>query len=230
MPRLRKLTPHSPLEEHRANYPWVNGVNRENQSRKIWRPTPAIFEVPVSASVTRNSLRMISIALVTPGWPAAASAYRKAFPMSAPRAPNASDLAMSWPERMPPSNITSQRPPTASTISLKTEMEDGAPSNWRPPWFDTTIASAPAATPRRASSASSMPFKINLPGQRLRTQSTSRHLADASNWVAVHSASVLIPLEPPMRPTRLPNVRRLPNRTLSAHVGLVTTDQVVLLV
>ena len=128
---------------------------------------------------------------------------------------------MSWPDRMPPSNRTSQRPSIASTISGSTEIVEGAPSSWRPPWFDTTMASAPAATANCASSRSSMPFKINLPGQRLRTHATSRQLTDASNCVPDHSASVLISLEPPIRPTRLPKVRRLPKSTLPVHEGLV---------
>ena len=56
------------------------------------------------------------------------------------------------PVRTPPSNSTSVSPPTASAISGSAEIDDGAPSSWRPPWFDTTIASAPASTASRASS------------------------------------------------------------------------------
>src|SRR5271168_3774380 len=188
-------------------------------------PTAATFDVPVSARVTRSSLRIISMALVTPASPAAASAKRNDFPISAPRAPSASAFAMSWPERMPPSNSTSQRPPTASTISGRTEIVEGAPSSWRPPWLETTIASAPAATLKRASSASRTPLRINFPGQRLRTHSTSRQFADASNCVAVHSASVRIPLVPPMRPAKLPNVRRLPNSNPKAQGGQIATSR-----
>src|SRR5260370_38913051 len=87
------------------------------------------------------------------------------------------------------------------------------------------MASAPAATARRASSASSTPFMMSFPGQRLRPHSTSPQLADPSNCVAIHSAKVLMPLEPPIRPTKLPNVRRLPNNTFMAHVGFVATSQ-----
>src|SRR5215468_4307033 len=39
----------------------------------------------------------------------------------------------SWPERMPPSNITSIMSPTASTTLGSAEIEEGAPSSWRPP-------------------------------------------------------------------------------------------------
>ena len=40
-----------------------------------------MLEVPVSASVTRSSLRMISMALVTPASPAPASANRNVLPI-----------------------------------------------------------------------------------------------------------------------------------------------------
>ncbi len=49
------------------------------------------------------------------------------------RAPSASARSTSWPERMPPSNITSISSPTASTIFGSAEIDDGAPSSWRPP-------------------------------------------------------------------------------------------------
>src|ERR1700722_1783235 len=87
------------------------------------------------------------------------------------------------------------------------------------------MASAPAARPKRASSASSTPLRMSLPGQRLLTHSTSRQLADASNCVAVHSANVRMALEPPMRPAKFPKVRRLPNSTLSAQEGFEATSR-----
>jgi hypothetical protein len=34
---------------------------------------------------------------------------------------------------MPPSNITSMSPPSASAIFGSAEIEEGAPSSWRPP-------------------------------------------------------------------------------------------------
>ena len=43
--------------------------------------------------------------------------------------------------------------PTASTTSGRARRVAGAPSSWRPPWLETTTASAPASTARRASSA-----------------------------------------------------------------------------
>ena len=49
------------------------------------------------------------------------------------RAPQASARTTSWPERMPPSIITSITSPTASTTFGSAEIEDGAPSSWRPP-------------------------------------------------------------------------------------------------
>ena len=80
-------------------------------------------------SVTLSSPRKIVSARSTPAPPPAASAKRKALPINAPRAPSASALAISWPERIPPSNSTSHRPPIASAISGSTEIEDGAPSS-----------------------------------------------------------------------------------------------------
>src|SRR5678815_5562088 len=44
-------------------------------------------------------------------------------------APSASARITSWPERMPPSNMTSICEPTASTISGSTSIDDGAPSS-----------------------------------------------------------------------------------------------------
>src|ERR1700674_2474823 len=58
-------------------------------------------------------------------------------------APSASARNTSWPVRTPPSNITSISEPTASATFGSMEIEDGAPSSWRPPWLDTTSAVAP---------------------------------------------------------------------------------------
>ena len=41
----------------------------------------------------------------------------------------------------------------------------GARSSWRPPWLETTTASAPASTTARASSTSWMPLTTSAPGQ-----------------------------------------------------------------
>ena len=81
------------------------------------------------------------------------------------RAPSASARMMSAPVRMPPSNSTSVSPPTASAIAGSAAIDDDAPSSWRPPWFDTTMASAPTFTAVLASSTSRMPLMISLPGQ-----------------------------------------------------------------
>jgi hypothetical protein len=60
---------------------------------------------------------------------------------------------------MPPSIQTSIFEPTASAIAGSAAIEEGAPSSWRPPWLETTIASAPLSTASCASSASRMPFR-----------------------------------------------------------------------
>src|ERR1700686_4236308 len=70
------------------------------------------------------------------------------------RAPSANARIMSDPVRMPPSNNISVSEPTASATFGSAEIEEGAPSSWRPPWFDTTMASAPSLTAVLVSSAS----------------------------------------------------------------------------
>ena len=52
--------------------------------------------------------------------------------------------------------------PTASTMAGSARMLDGAPSSCRPPWFDTTNASAPLRTASRASSAIHDAFQHQL--------------------------------------------------------------------
>ena len=79
-----------------------------------------------------------------------------------PRAPRASALSTSWPERTPPSNSTSMRSPTAPAIAGSDAIEERAPSSWRPPWFETTMPSTPAAAASLASSTSRMPFSTSL--------------------------------------------------------------------
>ena len=81
----------------------------------------------------------------------------------------------------------------ASAIFGSIAIEDGAPSSWRPPWFDTTIASAPLLVASLASSTSRMPLMISLPGHSERIQVTSCQLRVGSNWLAVHLASELMP-------------------------------------
>ena len=49
-------------------------------------------------------------------------------------------------------------------------------SSWLPPWLETTIASAPIAIARCASSGSLMPLSTSLRGQMLRSHSTSAQL------------------------------------------------------
>ena len=102
-------------------------------------------------------------------------------------APSAIARIASMPVRMPPSNMISICEPTESTISGSTSIEDGAPSSWRPPWLETTIACAPVLAASSASSTSRMPFRISLPGQMLRIQSMSFQFSEVSNCEAVHS-------------------------------------------
>src|SRR5213592_2339155 len=105
---------------------------------------------------------------------------------------------------MPPSNSTSMRPPTALTTSGRARIDDAAPSSCRPPWLETTIASAPLEAAIFASSASRIPFRISLPPQRFFTHSTSFQLSVGSNWPAIHCESVVRLPVFGMRPSRLP--------------------------
>ena len=72
-------------------------------------------------------------------------------------------------------------------------MVERAPSSCRPPWFETTSASAPRSTTRRASSGSMMPLTMSLPFQRARTCSRSFQVTEASNWVLIHCAETPCP-------------------------------------
>ncbi len=98
--------------------------------------------------------------------------------------------------------------PTASTMPGSAEMEEGAPSSCRPPWFETMMASAPLSTAICASSASWMPLRISLPPQRFLIHSTSFHDSAGSNCLAVHSDSEPMFSTPLTWPTMLPNWRR----------------------
>src|SRR5882762_2035822 len=66
-----------------------------------------------------------------------------------------------------------------------------------------------------------MPLRMSLPGQTLRTHSTSFQLSVGSNWLAVHCASDVTFSMPFTWPARLPKVLRLPLRIESAQAGLV---------
>lgn len=67
---------------------------------------------------------------------------------------------MSVPERMPPSTRIFTRSPTASAISGSTSAVAAAPGSTRPPWFDTTMAAAPASTAFSAPRTVMMPLRI----------------------------------------------------------------------
>ncbi len=124
------------------------------------------------------------------------------------RAPSATAFTTSEPRRTPPSRITSARPATASTISGRTSIGDGAWSSWRPPWFDTMIASMPRSTARRASAADMMPLSAIGPGQSERYQSMSAQPMAALNCFVVKAASEMASCSTPGIPTKLPKVGR----------------------
>ncbi len=122
---------------------------------------------------------------------------------------------------MPPSIQTSICEPTASAIAGKALIDDGAPSSWRPPWFETTIASAPLATASFASSTSRMPFRMSFPPQRFFTHSTSAQLRVGSNCCAVQAKSDAGSPTLSTWPTMLPKLRRLVPSMARHQRGLV---------
>ena len=104
---------------------------------------------------------------------------------------------------------TSVREPTASTISGSARIDDSAPSSCRPPWFDTTIASAPTSSAARASSASRIPFRISLPPHLSAMRFTLPQSSRGSNCSAVQDDSDDASSTPSAWPTMLPKKRRL---------------------
>ena len=100
-------------------------------------------------------------------------------------------------------------------------IDDIAPSNCRPPWLVTMIASAPVSAARSASSGSRMPFRISLPPQRSWNRFTSSQLSFGSNCVAVHEDSELMSATPSTCPWMLPNERRLVCSMFQHQRGLV---------
>src|SRR3990170_154225 len=100
-------------------------------------------------------------------------------------APRASALRMSVPRRMPPSRRTSHRPCTASTTSGSASIVAGAPSSWRPPWFETMMPAMPWSRAMRASSAVMMPLSRTGSEVTERSQSMSLQLSEGSmRWPA----------------------------------------------
>ena len=121
-------------------------------------------------------------------------------------APTASALTMSEPRRTPPSQITSTRSPTASTISGRRSNDAGAPSSWRPPWLETAMAVTPASAASRASATDWIPLRTSGPSQIERNHSRSRHERPGSNWDAMYSArSTAVDPSPPAAPWALAN-------------------------
>src|SRR5665647_2128951 len=97
---------------------------------------------------------------------------------------------MSAPLVMPVSRNTSARSPTASTTAGSMCSGTGARSSCRPPWLDTTIASAPWSTTIRASSTVWIPLTTSLPLHDCRSQSRSSGPTVGSNMALTRSATV----------------------------------------
>ena len=98
--------------------------------------------------------------------------------------------------RMPPSASIVRSAPTASTIAGNARAVDGTPSSWRPPWFDTTIPSAPCFAASLASSGSRIPLTISGPFHSDRIQSRSAQLTAGSKLSRIHAKKSLRPVCP----------------------------------
>ena len=99
-------------------------------------------------------------------------------------------------------------------------MLEGAPSNCRPPWLDTTIASAPCCTAFSASSAVIMPLIISLPPHKSLIRATSSQLKRGSNCSAVHENRDELSCTFFACPMILRNVRRSVCSMCQHHSGL----------
>lgn len=73
-------------------------------------------------------------------------------------APSANALKMSDPRRIPPSMVIGIRPRATGAQIRRASRVDGAPSSWRPPWFEITIPSMPCWIASSTSSGEHTPF------------------------------------------------------------------------
>ena len=112
----------------------------------------------------------------------------------------------------------------------KRRIDDSAPSNCRPPWFDTIIASAPKSAARRASSSSNTPFKINLPPHISRMRAILPQSSCGSNCSAFHDPNEDKSLTPLAWPTMLPKLCRLVRAMPAAQRHLVAMSMILAIV
>lgn len=82
--------------------------------------------------------------------------------------------------RTPLSARMARRPSTAAAIAGMQSSGAGRQPRLRPPWAETTIASAPISAARSASCTASTPLMVSLPGQIPRSQA---HVAPAQPWL-----------------------------------------------
>lgn len=80
---------------------------------------------------------------------------------------------------MPPSIITVIWDPTALTISSRASIVAGTVSNWRAPWFETTIPLQPVFSASLASSCVIIPFRMT--GNVVNLQPSDKHHKNHTN-------------------------------------------------
>ena len=103
--------------------------------------------------------------------------------MTTADAPRASAKNTSAPVRTPLSSRMGTWPATAAAISGRTSRLAGDGSTWRPPWFETKMAEAPAAMAASAASTVRMPFAIHGIPARAVAAASSSHVQVGTMWL-----------------------------------------------
>lgn len=167
------------------------GALRRRQCRPGQRPfrQPADSVTPAIAIARSKPSAMMASAREAPASPKAATPWSVGRPTRQKSAPAASARATSVPLRIPPSTSSVADGPTAARMAGSTDTGAGAASSWRPPWADTTTASAPQSRARTASSGWSTPLTSNVCGHRARTARSAAQSSVGSICAACSAAS-----------------------------------------
>lgn len=131
----------------------------------------------MAVSISRRIIRRTASA---PASTSAASPHSGKRPTRTASAPIARHFRTSVPRRTPLSARMVRRPFTAAAIAGMQSAGAGRQSRLRPPWGETTIASAPISAPRLAFCTASTPLMVSLPGQIPRSQRMSPQLSRGS--------------------------------------------------
>ena len=176
------IAPDGPRQRSRDRPTTVQASRAHGRSR---RPSGT----RVSAIAFANSARRISSTPATPASPSAARpqivgrATSTALAPSAKRRQHVGAAPNATVHQHRDAARDLRRPPRAGRRGPPATR-----SSWRPPWFETTIASAPACTASSASSAVRRPFTITgSPGARSLIQPRSSHVIDGVEHVVARA-------------------------------------------